>query len=170
MAKKTIAKEHPLTAFRKANEARQTAYKKSLPKAQTGNTVGPQNNYWFNNPEKSAMSDAKFRQQAAGMRDNNNSEEAERDYGNLIKNYQPQGPIIPLADQVADLNKKYPYYESFEEVPFVGGKNNKGWNNVSKKLDKGDNFTKQYYNTDPAPNVGTGMIKKKGGIVKSKKK
>ena len=170
MAKKTITKEHPLTAFRKANEARQTAYKKSLPKAQTGNTVGPQNNYWFNNPEKNAMSDAKLRESAAGMRDNNNSEEAQRDYGNLIKNYQPQGPIVPLADQVAALNKKYPYYEQFEEVPFKGGKNNKGWDSVSKKLDKGDSFAKQFYNTDPAPNVGTGMIKKKGGTVKSKKK
>jgi hypothetical protein len=171
MAKKTITKEHPLTAFRKANEIRQAAYKKSLPKAQIGQTVGPQNNYWFNNnAEKQAMENAKFRQSAARIRDNNSSEEAERDYGNLIKNYQPQGPIIPLADQVNALNQKYPYYEGFEEVPFKGGKNNIGWDNVSKKLDKGDKSTSKYYGTDPAPNVGTGMIKRKGGTVKSKKK
>jgi hypothetical protein len=34
--KKTITKEHPLTAFRKANEARQASVKKSLKKAQDG--------------------------------------------------------------------------------------------------------------------------------------
>ncbi len=36
MAKKTITKEHPLTAFRKANEARNAMVKKSLIKAQDG--------------------------------------------------------------------------------------------------------------------------------------
>jgi hypothetical protein len=40
MAKKTITKEHPITAFRKANEARQAVVKKSLPKAQDGKTTG----------------------------------------------------------------------------------------------------------------------------------
>jgi hypothetical protein len=41
MAKKTITKEHPLTTFRKANEARQAVVNKSLPKAQVGRTVKP---------------------------------------------------------------------------------------------------------------------------------
>lgn len=34
-----IKKEHPITVFRKANEARQTIVKKSLPKAQLGKTT-----------------------------------------------------------------------------------------------------------------------------------
>jgi hypothetical protein len=38
MAKKTITKEHPLTTFRKANDARNAMVKKSLPKAQVGGT------------------------------------------------------------------------------------------------------------------------------------
>lgn len=38
MAKKIITKEHPLTAFRKANEARNAMVVKSLPKAQVGGT------------------------------------------------------------------------------------------------------------------------------------
>ena len=41
MAKKTITKEHPLTTFRKANEARQAVVKKSLSKAQYGGPEGP---------------------------------------------------------------------------------------------------------------------------------
>lgn len=40
MKKKTITKEHPLTAFRKANEARNAMVKKSLPKAKVGTTTG----------------------------------------------------------------------------------------------------------------------------------
>jgi hypothetical protein len=36
MAKKTITKEHPITTFRKANEARQTLVKTSMKKMQTG--------------------------------------------------------------------------------------------------------------------------------------
>lgn len=39
MAKKTITKEHPLTAFRKANEARNAVVKKSLPKAGLGTII-----------------------------------------------------------------------------------------------------------------------------------
>jgi hypothetical protein len=36
MAKKTITKEHPITAFRKANEARDVVVKASMKKMQTG--------------------------------------------------------------------------------------------------------------------------------------
>jgi len=36
---KKIIKDHPLTAFRKMNEARQKIVKKSLPKAQVGKTT-----------------------------------------------------------------------------------------------------------------------------------
>ncbi len=36
MAKKTITKEHPITAFRKANEARDVVVKSSMKKMQTG--------------------------------------------------------------------------------------------------------------------------------------
>jgi len=39
MAIKKTTKEHPLTAFRKANEARNAMVKKSLPKAQFGKPV-----------------------------------------------------------------------------------------------------------------------------------
>ena len=39
MAKKTITKEHPITAFRKANEARDVVVKASMKKMQTENTV-----------------------------------------------------------------------------------------------------------------------------------
>lgn len=38
MAKKTITKEHPLTTFRKANEARDVVVKSSMKKMQTGGT------------------------------------------------------------------------------------------------------------------------------------
>jgi hypothetical protein len=42
MAKKTITKEHPLTAFRKANEARNAMVKKSITKYQLkGEVQGP---------------------------------------------------------------------------------------------------------------------------------
>jgi hypothetical protein len=39
MAKKTITKEHPITTFRKANEARDVVVKASMKKMQTENTV-----------------------------------------------------------------------------------------------------------------------------------
>jgi len=45
MAKKTITKEHPITAFRKANEARQAVVNKSLPKAQDGRQVSKMIDY-----------------------------------------------------------------------------------------------------------------------------
>jgi hypothetical protein len=38
MAKKTITKEHPITTFRKANEARDVVVKSSMKKMQTGGT------------------------------------------------------------------------------------------------------------------------------------
>jgi hypothetical protein len=38
MAKKTITKEHPITAFRKANEARDVVVKSSMKKMQIGGT------------------------------------------------------------------------------------------------------------------------------------
>jgi len=41
MKKKTITKEHPLTAFRKANETRNAMVAKSLPKAEEGISTGP---------------------------------------------------------------------------------------------------------------------------------
>jgi hypothetical protein len=44
MAKKTITKEHPLTAFRKANEARDVVVKSSMKKMQTGGTMSPKSN------------------------------------------------------------------------------------------------------------------------------
>ena len=47
MAKKTITKEHPITAFRKANEARQAVVKSSIKKMQVGGktTSTPFQNY-----------------------------------------------------------------------------------------------------------------------------
>ena len=39
MAKKTITKEHPITAFRKANEARDVVVKASMKKMQTGGKI-----------------------------------------------------------------------------------------------------------------------------------
>jgi hypothetical protein len=46
MAKKTITKEHPITTFRKANEARDIVVKASMKKMQTGGT--PYQNYMKN--------------------------------------------------------------------------------------------------------------------------
>jgi hypothetical protein len=167
--------------------------KRSLPRAQNGKIVGTQNDnppptsftngkiigpqnkgetnngYWFNNTEKRAMDDAKSRYYASRTRDNNNDPNAEKEYEDLIKNYQPEGPIIPLKDQVAELNQKYPYYDGFQEVPFKGGSNNKGWLNEYKNADK-MSYAKEDAMSNKYPNVGTGMIHKKGGSVKIKKK
>ena len=55
MAKKTITKEHPLTAFRKANEARNAVVKKSITKYQVGATVS--DNTRVENPYKKSYPD-----------------------------------------------------------------------------------------------------------------
>jgi hypothetical protein len=159
---------NPLGYFNSQKAKRSAEPKQTLKKAQEG-FIGPQNNYWFNNTEKRAMSDAKDRYSASRMRDNNNDENAEKEYKALIDNYQSQGPRVPLEEQVAKLNKKYPYYENFEEVSYKGGKNNKGWDNEYKKANK-ESYYKEKALIDPYPNVGTGLIKKKGGVIKSKKK
>jgi hypothetical protein len=155
-------------AYKKAGGAMKN-FKKSLPKAQEG-IIGPQNNYWFNSPEKRAMRDAGSRYFAAQERSNNFDENAQRDYKALMDNYQPQGPVVPLADQVAELNKKYPYYDNLSEVEYKGGDLNKGYSAMYKKADKKDSFSREGALKDAYPNVGTGLIKKKGGPVRSKKR
>jgi len=55
MAKKTITKEHPLTAFRKANEVRNAVVKKSITKYQAGATVS--DNTRVENPYKKSYPD-----------------------------------------------------------------------------------------------------------------
>ena len=174
--KKKTTKPNPLKFF---NDNKAMAYKKaggemkkfkkSLVKAQNG-IAGPQNNYWFNSPEKRAMYDAETRLTATGERSSNYSEEAQRDYENVIKNYQPYGPIVPLEDQVAELNKKYPYYNNIIETPFKGGPMNKGWNAAYKSADKSTGYSRTSAMKDKYPNVGTGLVRKKGGAVKRKKK
>lgn len=153
-------------AFKSAARAMK-AFKKSLPKAQLGPTMGPQNNYWFNSPEKRAMSDAQDRYAAAGERSSNYDENAQKEYKALIDNYKAEGPTLPLADQVAALNKKYPYYNNIVETPFKGGSLNKGWDAMYKAADKSD-YTRSKALKDPYPNVGTGLVRKKGGQIKSK--
>jgi hypothetical protein len=170
----TFFNNNKATNIKNANNTMKV-FKKSLTKADDGKIIGPQNKgetnngYWFNNTEKRAMADAKSRYGASRTRDNNNDPNAEKEYGDLIKNYQPIGPVIPLENQVAELNKKYPYSEGFEEVPFKGGYNNKGWADEYRKANK-EPYYKEKALLDPYPNVGTGFIKRKGGFVKSKNK
>jgi hypothetical protein len=155
-------------AYKKAGRAMKE-FKKSLPKAQPGQIMGPQNNYWFNNTEKRAMSDAQNRYSASGERSNNYNEDAQKEYKALIDNYKAEGPTLPLADQVAALNKKYPYYNNIIETPFKGGDLNKGWDAMYNAADK-SSYAKSRALKDPYPNVGTGLVRKKGGAVKTKKK
>lgn len=177
---------NPLGFFNSQKAKRSVEPKQTLRKAQfgipptdpptsnfTGKMIGPQNEgvvdkgYWFNNLEKRAMADAKSRYGASRTRDNNNDPNAEKEYGDLIKNYQPKGPIVPLENQVAELNKKYPYSEGFEEVPYKGGYNNKGWVEDYRKANK-EPYYKEKALSDPYPNVGTGLIKRKGGVIMKK--
>jgi|LakMenEpi03Aug12_release.lakeMendotaPanAssembly.Ray.scaffolds.fasta_scaffold198513_3 hypothetical protein len=170
-------KVNPLTHFNNLKAAavkkagkEMSTYKKSLKKAQTGIAAGPQNNYWYNSTEKRAMSDAQDRYTASRERSNNYDEDAQREYKALIDNYQPYGPIVPLADQVNELNKKYPYYDGIMETPFKGGDFNKGYNEMYKKADKKDSWTREQDLSDPYSNVGVGMIKKRGGAITTKRK
>jgi len=156
-------------AYKKAG-GEMSKYKKSLTKAQPGIQVGPQNNYWYNSTEKRAMSDAQDRYTASRQRSSNYDEDAQREYKALIDNYQPYGPIVPLADQVNELNKKYPYYDGIMETPFKGGDFNKGYDEMYKKADKKDSWTREKDLSDPYPNVGIGMINKRGGAIITKRK
>ena len=62
------------------------------------------------------MFDAQTRLGESQERGNNNNPEAEAEYKAIIDNYQPQGPIVPLEDQVNAANEKYPYYDGFYET------------------------------------------------------
>ena len=168
---KKTNKENPVTFFRKANEARQKNVRASIKKAQDGISVGPvaaSPSYWFDDSNKRAAADARYRLQAASIRDNNNSEDAAKEYGRLASSYSPNGPNLDLPNEMKSLNQKYPYYESFSEVPFVGGDNNKGWDAVRKNKPikdakyKSMGF-KEGYMDEP-------QWKKKGGAVTRKKK
>lgn len=170
---KKTNKENPITFFRKANEARQAKVKKSIKKAQDGIQVPyaptPKTSYWFDDLNKRAAYDARTRQSAARIRDNNNDENAERDYKRLADSYSPNGPNLDLPNEMKTLNEKYPYYEGFQERPFLGGKNNKGWDQVRKDKPIKD---KSYKQMDPnSEYMGEPEWKKKGGpVVKTKKR
>ena len=116
---------------------------------------------WYNNSEKRAMFDAQTRLVESQQRSTNNNPEAEAEYKAIIDNYQPQGPIVPLEDQVNAVNEKYPYYDGFYETEFKGGMGNKGWDNWREKA-KGYTFS-DMYTRDNNPEVGTGLIKRFGG-------
>ena len=116
---------------------------------------------WYNNSEKRAMFDAQTRLVESQERSTNNNPEAEAEYKAIIDNYQPQGPIVPLEDQVNAANEKYPYYDGFYETEFKGGMGNKGWDNWREKA-KGYTFS-DMYTRDNNPEVGTGLIKRFGG-------
>lgn len=162
-------KEHPLTFFRKANEARQKLVKKSMGGPGSGPgpyVLAPTTAYWFDDPNKRAASDARFRQHAARVRDNNRDENAEIEYGRLANSYSPNGPNLDLPNEMKALNQKYPYYENFSEVPFKGGDNNKGWDKVRQdKPMKDEKYKKVGFEYMKEPEW-----KKKGGSVKTKRK
>lgn len=166
--------KHPLTAFREANEARQAKVKKSIKKAQDGIQVpyayapAAKTSYWFDDPNKRAAYDARTRTSAARVRDNNNDENAEREYKRLADSFSPNGPNLDLPNEMKTLNEKYPYYEGFSERPFLGGDKNKGWDQVRKDKPIKD---KSYKQMDPnSEYMGEPEWKKKGGVVKRKKK
>jgi hypothetical protein len=56
------------------------------------------------------------------------------------------------------------------ETPFKGGDFNKGYNEMYKKADKKDSWTREQDLSDPYSNVGVGMIKKRGGAITTKRK
>jgi hypothetical protein len=174
--KKTI-KSNPLKFF---NDNKSMAYKKAgsqmstykikLKKAQDGINVGPvaaRPSYWFDDPNKRAAADAKNRQAAARVRDNNNDPDAEKEYGRLANSYSPNGPNLDLPNEIKSLNKKYPYYEGFSEETFIGGDNNKGWDKVREVKPAKDKSYKQI--SPDFEYMGEPKWKKKGGSVKAKK-
>jgi hypothetical protein len=156
-------------AYKKAGGA-MTAFKKSLKKAQDGIQMGPYvapKEYWFDDPNKRAAYDAKTRESAARVRDNNNDPDAEREYGRLANSYSPNGPNLDLPNEINALNKKYPFAEGFSEVEFKGGNKNKGWDKVRAEKPAKD---KSYKQMDPnSEYMGEPEWKKKGGSVKRKK-
>ncbi len=175
---KKITKSNPLKFF---NDNKSIAYKKAcgqmstykvkLKKAQDGINVGPvaaRPSYWFDDPNKRAAADAKDRQSAARVRDNNNDPDAEKEYGRLANSYSPNGPNLDLPNEIKSLNKKYPYYEGFSEETFIGGDNNKGWDKVREVKPAKDKSYKQI--SPDFEYMGEPKWKKKGGSVKAKNK
>ena len=125
------------------------------------------NNELLNSSEKQAMADAQYRLGQTGSRNNNNNQEAAVDYANVIDNYQPEGPIIPLRQQVDELNSKYPYYNNYQEQDFIGGNNNEGWDAYTNRFEgiSMKRLQDQILKADNSrgEGVGTGFIKKYGG-------
>ena len=118
--------------------------------------------YWFDDPNKRAAYDANTRKGAARIRDNNNDPDAERDYGRLADSYSPNGPNLDLPAEMNTLNQKYPFSEGFSEVPFIGGKNNKGWDKVRAEKPAKD---KSYKQMDPNSEYMGDPYKQVGGVL-----
>jgi len=158
-------------AYKKAN-SEMKSFNKSLKKAQDGIQVPyapkPQASYWFDDPNKRAAYDASSREGAARIRDNNNDPEAEREYGRLSNSYSPNGPNLDLPNEMKKLNAKYPFSEGFYEKPFIGGDNNKGWDKVrADKPAKDKRYKELGWDTEY---MREPEWKKRGGVVKSKKR
>ena len=162
--------DNKVMAYKKAG-GQMSTYKVKLKKAQDGINVGPvaaRPSYWFDDLNKRAAADAKFRQGAARIRDNNNDPDAEKDYGRLANSYSPNGPNLDLPVEMNTLNQKYPYYEGFSEETFIGGDNNKGWDKVREMKPAKDKRYKEV--SSDFEYMGEPKWKKKGGSVKSKNK
>ena len=165
MAKKTITKEHPLTAFRKANETRNAMVKKSITKYQSKGEVNNatvsdntrvENSYKKNYPDLTKKSDPNkltgaeldaLSHQRRGMGDSygtyvKKSGSIMNDLGQLTSKQQTQ---LNNYMNGAPLLKKI--YEALPNVGRVVGSS-------AADIPKGSKLLKQ----------------KKGGVVKTKKK
>lgn len=170
MAKKTITKEHPITAFRKANEARQSIVKKSLIKAQNG--ISYNGSQLANEYAKAPMAGAEpawsaielEKQNAKGPRTGLNTYVSPYNQSNTIYtnskgvNTNTQGSNVMNDPRFSNAMEKTNTFYNKEKQ--AGTLNTKGFNkryNAAKDLDqKGINTINSQ--------------KKKGGTVKSKKK
>ncbi len=161
MAKKTITKEHPITAFRKANEAREAVVKKSLPKAQSGVTVS--DNTRVNNPYKTrypVMSNKKKDPEELSRKELDALSHQYRGMGESYGSYvKKPGSIINETGQLTP--KQQTQLKKYMSKASLGKKIYEGLPNIGRMvgssaadIPKGSKLEKQ----------------KKGGTVKSKKK
>jgi hypothetical protein len=132
-----------------------------------GGKMGPKRDVWSNNPRKKAMYDLDSRLNVTTERSNNYNPKAAKDIENVISGYDNKMSIpfsinynpTYLEDNLERINNTYPYYQNFMEVPFRGGRDNKGWEEYEKLSDKsaGTDLSK-IYDRDRYPNIN-----KKGG-------
>jgi hypothetical protein len=164
----TVKKEHVLTTFRKANEARQAVVKKSLPKAEVGMSTGY--------PKKPVIQAPSNKYNPGGIpkgidkpvKTNNSKTPKKVDSSRVRAGVSAKTPATPKTKyEDAIINTKSPYTRT-PAKPVSGYTPKRGA--TSTPVKKPDPKGKIAMFADALSRGAENMMKKNGGSVKSKKK